>query len=669
MLVADTPLRRASCARRVQHVASPLTAAQMYGLLLLALLLVWGAACRRRGRHTRAHTTDSGAAARCFDVAALLEKLSLCAENPGDEQRDDVLRSLVARLTDAPTAEVADFFASLMATCHMHVHDARMQRDAFASLYVAVDEDNSFAVIAISGSAFEALTAAMRAHSTDAELQAKCCAMLMVLCACTSHHEDTARALSAGVVDAAVAALGSFSADAEIAQDVLALFAHMSANDDFVACATSAGAAPVLVAVMQKHMQHVDILRGAFKLVCRMAADEPCRLQLLQAGAFTTVLDGLEATCTTPDVARLGIRALEQLLLSNSRVARDVPAAAVSRVVAHAVAVLKDQHDCFEAQVAARDILFLVLFGCDDPEHASFAVRIGAVPVVIAVLQAHPGDVTMQEHGCLMLCKMLTKNVEATEALAADVISAMLTTLRIHATDVRLQDIVLSSLGLTARSSRAASDACANLGAVEAIIAALRNHHGDGQVQCSACVALCWIFLDDASVRRARAVEDVMRLLAMAVRSFLDMSAIHFALRCLAYLARGHPQELERAVRDGVLEACEQARTNGILDEEGAHEQVRQLMTKLRTAAARHDSARCTHSDCVRCAGARSRCELCALPGCGLRRRDGDARKALMRCSTCLAAMYCGPAHQHEDWPRHRKECRAAAATAASATP
>lgn len=62
---------------------------------------------------------------------------------------------------------------------------------------------------------------------------------------------------------------------------------------------------------------------------------------------------------------------------------------------------------------------------------------------------------------------------------------------------------------------------------------------------------------------------------------------------------------------------------------------------------------------------AESKKAVCALPGCGLRCRAENPRKALMRCAGCRIAMYCGLAHQNDDWQRHKAECRAAAAAVA----
>jgi hypothetical protein len=80
------------------------------------------------------------------------------------------------------------------------------------------------------------------------------------------------------------------------------------------------------------------------------------------------------------------------------------------------------------------------------------------------------------------------------------------------------------------------------------------------------------------------------------------------------------------------------------------------LLTLLRAAAQRHDATPCKHDDCRRCAALRARCAMCALPGCGLRRREGG--KNLLHCA-CYTASYCGAAHQREDRRRHRAACQA----------
>lgn len=85
--------------------------------------------------------------------------------------------------------------------------------------------------------------------------------------------------------------------------------------------------------------------------------------------------------------------------------------------------------------------------------------------------------------------------------------------------------------------------------------------------------------------------------------------------------------------------------------------------TPLRFAAMRR------HPEVVRLLleyDAESKTAVCTLAGCGRRCRAHDPHKALMRCAGCLAAAYCGRAHQVEDWPRHKAECRAAVTSSAA---
>jgi hypothetical protein len=94
------------------------------------------------------------------------------------------------------------------------------------------------------------------------------------------------------------------------------------------------------------------------------------------------------------------------------------------------------------------------------------------------------------------------------------------------------------------------------------------------------------------------------------------------------------------------------------------HGRRARLLPRLQSAVQRHDAKLCAHADCKRCEGARARGEMCALPGCGARKRDGSARKNLLLCGACHAGAYCGPAHQRADWKRHKPLCAAAGAAA-----
>jgi hypothetical protein len=56
-----------------------------------------------------------------------------------------------------------------------------------------------------------------------------------------------------------------------------------------------------------------------------------------------------------------------------------------------------------------------------------------------------------------------------------------------------------------------------------------------------------------------------------------------------------------------------------------------------------------SHDGCKRCAAKRDAGRMCALAGCGARKRADGSGKSLLRCGACRTAVYCGLAHQRAD--------------------
>jgi hypothetical protein len=211
---------------------------------------------------------------------------------------------------------------------------------------------------------------------------------------------------------------------------------------------------------------------------------------------------------------------------------------------------------------------------------------------------------------------------------------------------------------------------------------------------------------------------DVMRVPAAATAAE-DATAASLRLRisctALFHVVRGHRGNVERACAAGVMDALSAAMgasfaherpgavtsvfdyvlfvLHALLEGEGSDDAARRavhagvldimvregtqhchpsvlaaharLLASLELVAQRHDADDCALDGCKRCTSARDAGRMCARPGCGARGRDGGAKK-LLRCGTCRAACYCGPAHQREDWARHKDACAAAALGAAS---
>jgi hypothetical protein len=159
-----------------------------------------------------------------------------------------------------------------------------------------------------------------------------------------------------------------------------------------------------------------------------------------------------------------------------------------------------------------------------------------------------------------------------------------------------------------------------------------------------------------------------------------------FACRALGAMTEGDDVAAMRALRAGALEAFTAGEgAHARLGDEAEAERARCGRT-LRAAAARHDEGGklgACDAACARCAEARARGAVCALPGCGARHRRcaatddaaggsggaasaaaaaaaAAAPKALLRCGRCRVARFCCAAHQREDWERHKGECKRA---------
>ena len=100
----------------------------------------------------------------------------------------------------------------------------------------------------------------------------------------------------------------------------------------------------------------------------------------------------------------------------------------------------------------------------------------------------------------------------------------------------------------------------------------------------------------------------------------------------------------QRLQRSGVLEA------RGILDDFG----------RLEYSTYQDKSAAAIHA-AMAAPGLRS----CALAGCGAKEAHPQHFK---RCSACRTVVYCSKEHQLEDWPSHKKACKAACMAAAAAS-
>jgi hypothetical protein len=141
-------------------------------------------------------------------------------------------------------------------------------------------------------------------------------------------------------------------------------------------------------------------------------------------------------------------------------------------------------------------------------------------------------------------------------------------------------------------------------------------------------------------------------------------SIYNYAMRILDALLDGSDDAARRAIHAGVLGIMAREGTRRVDPSVLPHHTC--IVRLLEAAAQRHDAAVCTHNGCKRCGAARECGHMCALPGCGARKRGDGSGKGLLRCGACRRAAFCGAAHQREDWERHKTECAALRAAGAA---
>jgi hypothetical protein len=209
-------------------------------------------------------------------------------------------------------------------------------------------------------------------------------------------------------------------------------------------------------------------------------------------------------------------------------------------------------------------------------------------------------------------------------------------------------------------------------GAVESIVDAIRTAVLTRALLQPCCVALCSVVQGHHGNGKRACDAGVFSTLVAIMGSgcahdgtATELSAYDCVVRSLEALLYGNDDAALHAIHAGVLDIMAREGTQRIHPSAlAAHAYVLPL---LQGAAERHDAGACAHDGCQRCAAARDRGRMCALAGCGARKRADGSGKRLHRCGACAVAAYCGPAHQRADYARHKTECGALGAAAGGA--
>jgi hypothetical protein len=362
---------------------------------------------------------------------------------------------------------------------------------------------------------------------------------------------------------------------------------------------------------------------------------------------------------------------LSSMLSDGDAVARR--SAALFRDATRAVlTAMRAASDDAQVQRAACTALFTI--SAQPAQRAALCRAEGVMGALLTALRLHADDVDVQSYACKALFFVCNDN-ERNAAAAAAAIPSIVAVMRACDTHAEMQADACLVLAVIVNANPERQIAARAAGAVRAVVAAMQAHPRDAMAQFEGSRALVSLVFRSAAsgddAVDAGAIEAVLRWMD-SDDAEVDMKYEYacVALEPLLQEGRDAAAHVARAVRAGALETLRQRRqpcTSAKFGEVG----LARVLALLTDAAALHDRAACAHAGCKRCAANRAAGVVCALPGCGARRReadgDGGAKKRLLRCGACQTVAYCGAGHQRDDWARHKAECAALRAAAADA--
>jgi hypothetical protein len=568
-------------------------------------------------------------------------------------------RGLSGELNDE---SALSFWPAILAALRAHPGHAVLQKLGCAALTHTARASSTDALVSAGcADVIHAAVCAMQAHPADANVQVSGCCLLDSF-ARSAELRDIL--VSAGAVRAVAAALHAHVLYEDVACICEALSRITVRHPAAMAQAGAAGAVAAALAVLHTHSTSALLQTSACAALGSLAYDADNQKRAIHAGAMEAVVHALRAHTADAMVQIYGCRALGNIAEGHVAVIRTRSSGLVCDAITAAVVALSAH--CADASVMEHTCSALSHLLVTDADRVD-AGKAGAVTAVVAALRAHAADANLQRRGCCIITHLSTRNSRnAVAASAAGAFEVCASALRAHPDDVNVQVAAVNSLGCMLQAHPRLQAAAGAAGAVEAIVDAMRVPVADARLLAFACEALLRAVQGHrGNAQRSAAAGDAETFAVVMVASCAQevtvttFSAYDSATRALDALLDGNEDAARRAIHAGVLDIM--ARQGGPTQRSrqtvvAVHDRVLSL---LQAAAQRHDAAVCVHDGCKRCAAARDAGRVCALPGCGARKRGDGSGKTLLRCGACRRAAFCGAAHQREDWERHKTECAA----------
>jgi hypothetical protein len=586
--------------------------------------------------------------------------------------------------------------AALLARMKAHSHDPVVQAECCFSLHQSGQQADASALAFL-----PLIVAALRAHPGAAQLLTSGCALLGHMCVDRSEDELVAAGVADGIA-AVVDVMRAHPADAKL-HSLCGMALHsMVMSPGLRDVAVRAGAMPALAAALQAHV----LCTRTANLICLalnkvVAEHRLASAQAGDAGAVAAVLAMARAHPASVALQALACHTLAALACDDANKVRAIRAGAIEAILqamhAHAADDNMQGNGCKTLGVIAKDHTALI-------SARSSSLLGDACTAVVAAMNAHGTHAYVQHHGCFALFQIFFKHGVHLEAHKAGAVTALVAAFRTHPADAKVQELGFAAATFLCTRNAAVSIAASRAGALQAIVAVLRAHPANTRVQVSGCNTLDSIVQAHPRTQAAAGAAGAVEAIAAALRmTGINASVQEFGCGALLTMIHGHRGNAERACAAGAMEALADvisassavehidafrnsvAALDGLLDgnEDAARQAinagmmdvmahavtprlgptVREMHTRiarlLQAAAQRHDAAACTHAGCKRCAGARNDGRMCALPGCGARKRGDGSGKGLLRCGACRRVAFCGAAHQREAWVSHKTECAA----------
>jgi hypothetical protein len=597
---------------------------------------------------------------KALDAAALVTEL--CALSDAGSRLDDqaLCCARLGQLAPSAGTTAADAVRAIVSALSRAVQHAMLQLAGCQALKALALEPANRA--AVGTTAITVVLAALRAHPANAAVQGAACAALSVELAALG-ADGRAAAGAAGGVATVVAALTQHPADLNVAVhgcNALANLAHGHAQN--VAAALDAGAVTAALAAMRAFPAAVGVQSaGCMALSGVMTAAGLLGSAHAESAAIAdAVVAALDAHAGDRMVHLHGGNVLIYLFREN----RNADATWVQRgsaALTVVTALLRShREDAHVLSIGCVAITRLIQSTQNNKRAAGVG---GAICALVAALRTFPEAAELQQHGLRALGNMcVSVHDNRLTAAAAGGLEVTVSAMRTHATHADVQLAGCYTLSALVANLPPSQTRAGELGGVEAVVASLQVCDVPLPAQRSTFFQ-CWsqalliLVLRHPNNHKAVAAGGIELLVAHMCAPAADVHASVFVWACRIFeqLLGGSGHEA-RGITAGALEALEAQRAQA-----PAAEAMRvKLIRHLKPVAERHDAAPCAVAACKRCAEARARGAMCALPGCGARGRDGGAKK-LLRCGTCRAACYCSAAHQREDWKnRHKAQCGAA---------